>query len=166
MVFPFAAWYNGGVERSGFVKYKNTAELYYKYMLAAYSLLGAVWITLGLALLSIGGEENRGIGPALVFTACLYGAILVYELIQYLRFRNMLFTDVQEVKLERVTAGGFTRFVGFEIEVTRGGVKEQAAVKPVFHTSSLFGGLTLDKFAGRKYKVGFNEKSGEWVVLF
>ena len=165
MVFSFAAGYNGGVERSGLVKCKNTAELYYKYMLAAYSLLGAVWITLGLALLSIGGEEDRGIGPALVFTACLYGAILVYELIQYLRFRNMLFTDVQEVKLERVSPGGFSRTVGFETEVTRDGGKLTVTTRRVFRVSPFFGRLSLDRFAGQDCKVGFNEKSGEWVVL-
>lgn len=147
-----------------FLKYRNTAELYYRHMLTIFSVLGAVWIALGFALLSIKGEYES-VGPVLIFVALFYGALTAYNLIQYLRFKNMLFTDVQEVKLERVTVGGFTRFVGFEIEVTRGGVREQAAVKPVFHTSSLFGGLTLDKFAGREYKVGFNEKSGEWVVL-
>lgn len=148
------------------MKKKNTAELYYRWQLIAYGILAAVWLVIWLAFYgAVGSEGESGMRAALIFVSLLFGAILVYDLVQYLRYKNMRFTDIQEVKLEHVSGNCGRRSTGFDIEVEQNGEKRSVTTKRAFLTSSLLGGPTLDKFAGYSYSVGYNEAGDEWVVL-
>lgn len=147
------------------MKQRNTAELHYLYKLIAYAVLAAVWLVIGFALLTPVNGAARMSPAALAIVVCFFGVIILYHLVQYVRYRSMRFTDIQEVKLEHVSSESFFRLVGFDITVERGGQAETVTTKPVFSVERLVGKLSLSNYAGYVHKVSYNEKSGEWIVL-
>jgi hypothetical protein len=149
------------------MKRNNTAKVYYLYQFIASAVLGAVWTLIAVAFLSDDGGSAEGgsyLGAVLSFIWAVFGSMTVYYLVQYLRFKNMRFTRVQQVKLEH-TATGLFRRVGFEVTVDIDGAAQKVQTKPVFCSSRPWGRLSLDDYAGFYYDVGFCETSGEWVVL-
>ncbi|MBO4562023.1 MAG: hypothetical protein J5772_00255 [Clostridia bacterium] len=148
------------------MKYKNTAEAYYLQQLLIVAALGLVWILIGLAFLGpLSGSEGEGMPPALLIAIVFFGVLLLYHIVQYVRFRNARFTNVQEVKLEHTSCSSFWRYVAFDIEVVKDGETCSVTTKRVFWPNALFGSLSLDRFAGYTYKVGYCEESDDWVVL-
>ncbi len=149
------------------MKRNNTATVYYLSPFIASAVLGAVWTLIAVAFLSDDGGSAEGgsyLGAVLSFIWAVFGSMTVYYLVQYLRFKNMRFTRVQQVKLEH-TATGLFRRVGFEVTVDIDGAAQKVQTKPVFCSSRPWGRLSLDDYAGFYYDVGFCETSGEWVVL-
>ena len=170
MVSGGKSWYDPLNERRALrgradlsMKHRNTAELYYRHQLVAYCVLGAVWLVLGLAFLLPLPKE--GGTAALIFLLIIFIPIILYCLFQYIRYRNMRFSEVQEVRLAQTASSVFTRCVGFVIEVDTGGVKRSVETKHVFLPTSLFASLSLDEYSGQDKAVGYSESSGEWIVL-
>ena len=149
---------------------KNTAEKYYGYCWKLLIVLGLVTVLLCIlpVALILGGEEIPAseMTPIMISFAALaiiFIAPAVYYLIQYLYYRKVELTDVQEVFLAKTNTSQF-RTVGFEVEVEQGGVKRTVVTKRVFSADRM-GPTKLDDYSGRMATVGYNAARDEFIVI-
>ena len=150
---------------------KNTAEKYYGYCWKLLIVLGLVTVLLcflPLALMMLGDEDftSSEIAPLIISfgaLALIFIAPAVYYLIQYLYYRKVELTDVQEVFLAKTNTSQL-RQVGFEVEIEQGGVKRTVTTKRVFSADRM-GPTKLDDYSGRMATVGYNAARDEFIVI-
>ncbi len=152
------------------MKRKNTAEKYYGYcwkLLIVLCLVTALLCILPVILLLESEEIPASeMTPMLIFFATLALIFIVpavYYLIQYLYYRKVELTDVQEVFLAK-TSTSQLRQVGFEIEVEQGGMTRRVTTKRVFSADRM-GPTKLDDYSGRMATVGYNAGRDEFIVI-
>ena len=149
------------------MKNQNTAEKYYGFVLVIISISTFTSLFLLLPLFGIDGSEGNAWGAYLSFCIIcflFFGSILAYYIYQYVYYKRVKLTDVQEVKLEGIDT--WFRNVGFNIKVKVGLFEEikEVTTKHVF----LVGEVSVNKvddFAGKMAKVGYNKKRDEWIVI-
>ena len=149
------------------MKNQNTAEKYYGFVLVIISISTFTSLFLLLPLFGIDGSEGNAWGAYLSFCIICFltfGSILAYYIYQYVYYKRVKLTDVQEVKLEGIDT--WFRNVGFNIKVKIGLFEEikEVTTKHVF----LVGEVSVNKvddFAGKMAQVGYNKKRDEWIVI-
>ena len=149
------------------MKYKNTAEKYYGFTLVIISTTAFISLFLLLPLFDIAGIEGNAWGSYLSFCIVCFlvvGSFLAYYIYQYVYYKRVKLTEVQDVKLEGIDT--WFRIVGFNIKVKVGIFEEikEVTTKHVF----LVGEVSVNKvddFAGKIAKVGYDKKRDEWVVI-
>ena len=150
---------------------KNTAEQYYGYcwkLLLVLCLVTVLLCFLPLAFMMLGDEDftSSEIVPMVISfgaLALIFIVPAVYYLIQYLYYRKVELTDVQEVFLAKTSTSQF-RQIGFEVEVTEGGVTRTVTTKRVFSADRM-GPTKLDDYSGRMATVGYNAGRDEYIVI-
>ncbi len=120
---------------------------------------------IGFAMLKLPDPDNTTGNFALSLIGLLFGGLLLYYAVQYFRYKNTVFTDVQKVKLEHTSSNAFINVIGYEIETERNGERSTVTTKPVFFPSSPYLKLSADNFTGYEYEVGYSEAADEWIVL-
>ena len=116
-----------------------------------------------------GFDGNKGNAWGAYLSFCIicfliFGSILAYYIYQYVYYKRVKLTEVQEVKLEGIDT--LFRNIGFNIKVKVGFFEEikEVTTKHVF----LVGEINVNKvgdFAGKMAKVGYNKKRDEWIVI-
>ena len=153
---------------------ENTAERYYRHELNAllivmlfYDLIAAVIVF--FRVLSADGSNAVIFGDAwfwlLAFglfpILCLPG--LVYAFFRYRHYKSAELVNVQRVKLDQ-TDTVWRNCIGFRIKVRIDGTDHRTVTKHIFTTGSL-GSNRLDDYIGKTVEVGYDEKTGEWIVF-
>ena len=149
------------------MKNQNTAEKYYGFTLVIVSVVAFISLFLLLPLFGFDGSEGNAMGTYLSFCIVCFltvGSILTYYIYQYIYYKRVKLTEVQEVKLEGTST--WFRMVGFNIKVKVGIFEEikDVTTKHVF----LVGEVSVNKvddFAGKIAKVGYDKKRDEWIVI-
>lgn len=149
------------------MKNQNTAEKYYGFTLVIVSVVAFFSLFLLLPLFGFDGSEGNAMGTYLSFCIVCFltvGSILAYYIYQYIYYKRVKLTEVQEVKLEGTST--WFRMVGFNIKVKVGIFEEikDVTTKHVFFV----GEVTVNKvddFAGKMAKVGYDKKRDEWIVI-
>ena len=149
------------------MKNQNTAEKYYGFTLVIVSVVAFISLFLLLPLFGFDGSEGNAMGTYLSFCIVCFltvGSILTYYIYQYIYYKRVKLTEVQEVKLEGTST--WFRMVGFNIKVKVGIFEEikDVTTKHVFFV----GEVTVNKvddFAGKMAKVGYDKKRDEWIVI-
>lgn len=91
----------------------------------------------------------------------LFACLWIYYLVQWIYYRNVKLTEIQETTLAAVEVLWKDVF-GFRCEVTMKGLPAVVTTKHVFHT---FFANPLDEYSGKTIEIGYNEKRDEWIVL-
>ena len=149
------------------MKNQNTAEKYYGFTLVIVSVVAFFSLFLLLPLFGFDGSEGNAMGSYLSLCIVCFltvGSILAYYIYQYIYYKRVKLTEVQEVKLEGTST--WFRMVGFNIKVKVGIFEEikDVTTKHVFFV----GEVTVNKvddFAGKMAKVGYDKKRDEWIVI-
>ena len=149
------------------MKNQNTAEKYYGFMLVIMSILTFISLFLLLPLIGFDGSKGNGWGTYLSFCIICFltvGSILAYYIYQYVYYKRVKLTEVQEVKLEGIDT--WFRMIGFNIKVKIGIFEEikEVTTKHVFFVGEISVNK-VDDFAGKIAKVGYNKKRDEWIVI-
>ena len=149
------------------MKNQNTAEKYYGFMLVIISISTFISLFLLLPLFGFDGSEGNAWGAYLSFCIIcflIFGSILAYYIYQYVYYKRVKLTEVQEVKLEGIDT--WFRNIGFNIKVKVGLFEEikEVTTKHVFFVGEVSVNK-VDDFAGKMAKVGYNKKRDEWIVI-
>ena len=149
------------------MKNQNTAEKYYGFVLVIMSILTFISLFLLLPLIGFDGSKGKGWGTYLSFCIICFltvGSILTYYIYQYVYYKRVKLTEVQEVKLEGIDT--WFRNIGFNIKVKVGLFEEikEVTTKHVFFVGEVSVNK-VDDFAGKMAKVGYNKKRDEWIVI-
>ncbi|MBP5407620.1 MAG: hypothetical protein J6Y42_00590 [Bacilli bacterium] len=149
------------------MKYKNTAEKYYGFSLVIISTATFFSLFMMLPLFYLDGVEGNAWGTYLSFCIIymlVFGSILAYYIYQYVYYKRVKLTEVQNVKLEGTDT--WFRNVAFKMKVKVGIFEEvkEVSTKHVF----LVGEISVNKvddFSGKIAKVGYNKQRDEWIVI-
>ena len=149
------------------MKIQNTVEKYYGFVLVIMSILAFISLFLLLPLFDLGEVEGNAKGSYLSFCIICFlavGSILTYYIYQYVYYKRVKLTEVQEVKLEGIDT--WFRMIGFNIKVKVGIFEEikEVTTKHVFFVGEISVNK-VDDFAGKIAKVGYNKKREEWIVI-
>ena len=149
------------------MKIQNTVEKYYGFILVIISALAFISLFLLLPLFGFDGSEGNAKGSYLSFCIICFlvvGSILAYYIYQYVYYKRVKLTEVQEVKLEGIDT--WFRMIGFNIKVKVGIFEEikEVTTKHVFFVGEISVNK-VDDFAGKIAKVGYNKKRDEWIVI-
>ena len=149
------------------MKYKNTAEKYYGFTLVIISTVAFISLFLLLPLFALDGSGGNAWGTYLSFCIICFlavGSILAYYIYQYVYYKRVKLTEVQDVKLEGIDT--WFRSVGFNIKVKVGIFEEikEVTTKHVFFVGEISVNK-VDDYAGKVAKVGYDKKRDEWVVI-
>lgn len=147
-------------------RFVNTAETYYRFN---FIILLAVCVPLMLLclwpLLLVSEDPAATVGLMLVMipVALPMLGFVIYYLVQYLYYRNVELSFVQEAVLGP-TSTGMMRLVGFRTVVMINGVERAMTTKRVFN-ASVYGVNPIDNYSGRTALVGYNAARDELVVI-
>lgn len=149
------------------MKNKNTAEKYYGLMLIIISITTSFLFLLLLSLLLGFDRSDNAVRAYLslyIIFFLIVGITLVYYICQYVYYKRVKLTEVQEVKLEGIDT--CFRMIGFNIKVNVGIFEEikEVTTKHVFFVGEISANK-VDDFAGKIAKVGYNKKRDEWIVI-
>ncbi|MBO6061289.1 MAG: hypothetical protein J6P98_04150 [Clostridia bacterium] len=150
---------------------KNTAEKYYGYcfkLLLILAVATAAIFAVPLLAAYFTGEMDA---EEMTFVCWVLGATLglcfviptVYYLVQFLYYRKVELTDVQEALLSG-TSTGHSRAIGFRAEIEVDGVTRSIITKRVFSADRM-SPTKLDDYAGKVKRIGYNRDRDEFIVL-
>lgn len=150
---------------------KNTAEKYYGYcfkllLILAFATAAVVAVPLLAAYFTgeMDAEEMTFVYWTLGITIGLCFIVpTIYYLVQFLYYRKVELTDVQEALLSG-TSTGHSRAIGFRAEIEVDGVVRTITTKRVF-TADRMGPTRLDDYAGKVKRIGYNRDRDEFIVL-
>ena len=156
---------------------KNTGTKYYKFwmiyclagmgVLLALGIIISAFIAQGVASSSHGARDfpyiflpldiMGGIGIVVIMP------IGIYYLIRYRYFSKTEWTDIQEVKLERIYTP-WPRILGFEVPMNFGGQSRIVRTFALF-TAEWIGPNKLKNYSGQTVRVGYDAAKNKAVVL-
>ena len=150
------------------MKQDNTAEKYYRYTLVLSLALSFPFLLFLVPVFELAGTEGLNWGPYISFCIIIflgYGSLLAYYIYQYVYYKRIKLTEVQDAKLE--STDSFFRTIGFNIKVKVGNDEKikEVTTKHVFFVSGLMSLNSVDDFSGKIAKVGYDENRDQWVVI-
>lgn len=156
------------------MKKPNTAEKYYRSALNAllivalfYEFIAAMIVF--YSVISADGSSAAIYGEAwfLLLTFGLFPFLclpsIVYAFFRYRHYKSAELVYVQRVKLNQ-TDTCWGNCIGFRIKVRIDGTDHWTVTKHVFTTGPL-GSNRLDDYIDKTVEVGYDEKTGEWIVF-
>lgn len=135
----------------------NTVSEHYRVSFIGFLIIGVVLggITV-MAILESSKDPSTKLGAAFLIISMFVG-LMIFDLIQYIHYRNVELTDVQFVvpKIAGSTAGG-VHSLGFT--VVQDGVTQEVT------THMIFRGDVAD-YLDKQQEVGYDPIRGRWVII-